>query len=122
MLSKEKRINLKKDFKWITSGKKLETKFLKLFLIMGSNDSSKVGIATSSTIFRKSSERNRARRLTSAAFESLYSQLPSRINIVALPKRSVISVKSGDVLMDLGEALKRYHVIPRFVRDDRKSK
>lgn len=112
MLSKDKRLNLKKDFKWAASGKRLDTKFLKLFTILGDNENPKVGIAVSSAIFKKSSERNRARRLTSAAFESLYEFLPSHLNIVALPKQGILSVKSKDVLLDLEEVLKRSHVIP----------
>ncbi len=111
MLPKPARLNLKKDFKWVASGKKIDTKYLRLFLIVGENDLPRVGIAVSSKNFKKASDRNRARRLTSAAFESLYSSLPSTINIVALPKMGVLGVKSGDVLLDLEECLKKAHVI-----------
>lgn len=111
MLPKSQRLNLKKDFKWVASGKKIETKFLKLFLKVGENQNPKLGIATSSKVFKKATERNRARRLTSAAFEPLYSKLPQTINIVALPKAGIISVKSGDVLIDLEEILVKGKVI-----------
>ena len=62
---------------------------------------SKVGIAASAKFFKKSSQRNRARRLVSAALEQIYSKLPGNINIVVLPKQGVLDVKSSDVLLDL---------------------
>ncbi len=107
MLSKNKRLNLKTDFKRVAAGKKLETKYLKLFIQLGDNQIPKVGIAVSSKIFAKATERNRAKRIVAAAVESLYANLPNNINIIALPKRGVINVKSGDVLLDLEEGLKK---------------
>lgn len=111
MLPKFQRLNLKKDFKRIAAGKKLETKYLKLFVKMGDNEFPKVGIAVSAKVFKKATERNRARRVVSAAFESLYSGLPATINIVALPKAGVIEVKSGDILLDLEEWLKQEKIL-----------
>lgn len=126
MLSKEKRLNLKKDFKWVVSGsprssprssprgeagKKIETKFARLFIRMGDNPNPRVGIAVSSSLFKKATERNRARRVLSAAIEPIYAKLPQSINIVVLPKIGVLEVKSGDVLIDLTERLTRESVI-----------
>ncbi len=111
MLSKDKRLNLKKDFKWVAAGKRLETPYLKLFIKLGDNQEPKVGIAVSSKTFKKAVERNKARRLTSAAFEALYSNLPQRINILALPKAGVINVKSGDLVLDLEAILKDAKII-----------
>jgi ribonuclease P protein component len=106
MLPKTQRLNLKTDFKWVASGKPLDTKFAKLFIRTGDNISPRVGIATSSKTFKEAVDRNRARRLISAAFEIIYKELPSSINIVALPKVGILSVKSGDVLVDLQDRLK----------------
>ncbi len=112
MLPKSQRLNLKKDFKWVTAGgKAVDTKFLKLFIIMGENTQPRIGIALSSKNFKKATERNRAKRLTSAAFEPLYGDLPVNINIVALPKTGILGVKSGDVLMDLEDKLKNEKII-----------
>lgn len=111
MLPKPHRLNLKKDFKWVAAGKNLETKYLKLFFRSGDNQLPRLGIAVSSKVFKKATERNRAKRLVSAAFESLYQNLPKSINIVALPKTRVIRVKSSDVLLDLEEGLKRAGII-----------
>ena len=107
MLSKDKRLNLKKDFKWVAAGRKLESQYLTLFLRYGENTKARVGIAVSSKVFKKATERNRARRLVSQAFQSTISQLPSTVNMVALPKQGVLDVKSTDVLLDLEQALKK---------------
>lgn len=111
MLPKEKRLNLKKDFKWVASGKRLETKYLKLFVKTGENQIPNVGVAVSSKVFKKATERNRAKRLASAVFEVLYSRLPNTINIVALPKAGVNKVKSSDILLDLEKILKDEKII-----------
>lgn len=120
MLPKPQRLNLKKDFKQVAAGKKLESKYLKLFIAkqdqrsvirLGTNEISKVGIAVSSKTFGKASARNRARRLTSAAFEALYSTLPKGINILALPKAGISNVKSQDVLLDLESVLREERIL-----------
>lgn len=111
MLSKDKRLNLGKDFKWVASGKKLETKYLKLFVKLGDNELPKIGIATSGKVLGTATHRNRARRIVSAVFEALYSKLPNNINIVALPKAYTLEVKSGDILLDLEENLRNEKII-----------
>lgn len=111
MLPKPQRLNLKKDFKWVAAGKRLETKYLKLFVKTGDNQVPRVGIAVSSKSFKKATERNKARRLASAAFEAVYPNLPNTINIVALPKAGVNNVKSGDILLDLEKILKDEKII-----------
>lgn len=107
MLSKSKRINLKKEFKWVASGRSFETKYMKLFLRTGENQIPRIGIAVSSHIFKKAVQRNRARRLISHAFQSTAYRLPSTINIVALPKAGILKVKSDDVMLDLEKALRK---------------
>lgn len=111
MLQKSKRLNLKKDFKWVASGKKIESKFLTLFAKMGDNTAPRVGIAISSKFFKKAHERSRAKRLASAAFETAYNQLPASINIAALPKRHILKVKSQDVVLDLEKVIKDEKII-----------
>ena len=122
MLPKLSRLNLKKDFERIASGKRLETKYMRLYFREGdpsahSDDSGqassgpRIGIASSSKVFRKAVDRNRARRLTSSVFESIYTHLPTRLNIVALPKMSILGVKSTDVLEDLEKKLRDEKII-----------
>lgn len=111
MLSKDKRLNLKKDYHWVVTGKKLETKYLKLFIREGNNQVPKIGVAVSSEVFKKAIQRNRAKRLSFVAFESLYPLLPSHSNIMALPKADILDVKSQDVILDLEEKLKYEKII-----------
>lgn len=108
MLPKLQRLNLKKDFKYVASGKKIEGKYLKIFIRVGTNTSPRIGIATSTKVFKNASQRNRARRLTSAAFQTTNYQLPTTINIVALPKAAILLVKSSDVRKDVESSLKDY--------------
>ncbi len=111
MLPKSQRLNLKKDFKWVRSGKELNTKYLRLFVRLGQNETPLVGIASSSKTFKEAVDRNRARRLTSAALEVLYPRLEKRVNLIALPKSAILGVKSGDVLLELEETLKNAKIL-----------
>ena len=111
MLPRSHRLNLKKDFKWVAAGKKIETKFLKLFIKTGDNTLPRIGIAVSAKVLKNATDRNRAKRLISQAFQSTYYQLPITINIVALPKSGVIKVKSDEVSKDLESALKNEKII-----------
>lgn len=111
MLSKDKRLNLNTDFKWAALGKKIDTPLLKLFVRMGDNSQPRIGVAVSLKVFKKATERNKVKRLVSQAFESLYTNLPQSINIVALPKVGVLEVKSGDILLELEEKLKIEKII-----------
>lgn len=110
MLPASARLNLKKDFKWVRTGKLLDSTFFKLFIKMGDNTGARVGIATSAKVFKKATDRNRSRRLLSAAFQSVYPSLPERINIIALPKSDILKVKSGDVLLELEAVLQKLKV------------
>lgn len=107
MLSKTSRLNLRYDFKRVTSGKNLDTKYLKLFIKKSSDlEKAKVGIALSSKNFPKAHDRNRAKRLVSAAFEKIYQSLPPTMEIVALPKPPIVDVKSDEVFEDLKKVLR----------------
>lgn len=111
MLAKKDRLNLKTDFKWAVDGKKSEGRYLKLFVRLGENETPKVGIATSSKIFKKAHERNRARRLVSAAIAPLLVNLVQNVNILVLPKMGTIDVKSTDLLMELKQLLEGLKVL-----------
>lgn len=114
MLPKFQRLNLKKDFKWVAEGAKLNTKYLKLFIKYSDPSTSsgpRIGIAVSGKSFKKAHERNRAKRLVAEAFHNTYYLLPATINIVALPKASILGVKSSDVVLDLEQVLKHEKII-----------
>lgn len=89
----------------MVAGKKLDSKFVTIFARIGDNPCPKIGIALSGKVFKRAVDRSRAKRLASGAFEPLYEKLSANINIVALPKASILSVKSGDVLLELEQTL-----------------
>ncbi len=105
MLPKNKRLNLKKDFKWAVAGQKVGNDLLQLYIRQGGNPEPKVGIALSKSNFKKATERNRARRLISSGFEVLYNRLPAGINIVAMPRSGVLELTSAEVAKVLEELL-----------------
>lgn len=111
MLPRENRLNLKTDFKWVAAGEKIESRFLRLFFKLAENNQARVGIALSGKNFKKAVDRNRARRVTSQAFQSIYSALPKAANIVALPKTHILEVKSSEVLLDLQKTLQNAKII-----------
>ncbi len=104
MLPKPNRLNLKKDFKWVASGSKQELPSLKLFFRNGNNSLPRIGIATSSKVFKEAVDRNRSRRLISKGFEDLIKELPSSINIVALPKSGILDKSSEEITKELESA------------------
>lgn len=112
MLAREKRLNLKKDFKWVASGKSISSQYVKLyFKVESQTNGPKIGIALSSKYFKKAHERNRARRLTSAALEALVKFIPKSLNIVALPKTGILDVKSNKLFDELKQMLSRQNLI-----------
>lgn len=111
MLPKQKRLNLKKDFKWAVTGKKINSLYFSAFIKYGENLFPRIGIATSKKYFKNSVDRNRARRLLSKAFENIYDRLPQNINIIALPKSGLIDVKSENLSKELEKELKNEIII-----------
>ncbi len=110
MLPKNKRLNLNKDFRWVASGKKIENNLVKLFLKVSPPSDvefqqPKIGISLSKNTFKKAVDRNRARRLVSKALENLYNELPSGLNIVAMPKEGVLKVSSDELTKSIHEIL-----------------
>jgi ribonuclease P protein component len=101
MLLKSKRLNLKKDFKWVAAGKKTQTSHFRLMYRLGENEEPLVGIALAKQHFRKAHDRNRARRLTSKVVESQYSRLRNRLNLVIMPKVEVLVVPQETLIKEL---------------------
>lgn len=106
MLPKNKRLNLKYDFKWVSTGKKIDGSLIKLFIKSGENNFPRLGISVSAKVFRKAIDRNRARRLVSIAFEDLYNRLDNNLNIIALPKIGVLEKSSDEIKIEIDKMLK----------------
>lgn len=105
MLSKDKRLNLKTDFKWVAEGKSATNPFFRFFYRYGENSSPKVGVALNSKFFKKAHQRNRAKRLTQDVFFKLYQKLKSNLNIIALPNSRVFEVKSDSLEQEVRSTL-----------------
>src|SRR4051812_32976814 len=106
MLPKSQRLNLRKDFKSIRSGKRAETSNLILFYKFGENQAALVGISMSSKVFKKAHDRNRARRLAATAVQATYPNLINSLNLVIMPKESILQAKIEDLEKELSEAIK----------------
>lgn len=106
MLPKNKRLNLRTEYKSIVGGAaRKEGRFLSLFLKVSENDFPRIGISLSGKTLKKAHQRNRARRLVSAAVEALYPSLPVNANIIITPKPEILSQKSDAVKEDLKQVL-----------------
>lgn len=105
MLPKSSRLNLKTSFKWVRSGRSLDDKYARIFIKEGNNQTAKIGISTSSKVFKSAVDRNRSRRLISKAIEGLVDKLPSNLNVIFLPKEIVIKSSSDEVYTSLKETL-----------------
>lgn len=101
MLPKEKRLNLSKSFKWVSSGKRFQTNSFNLMVKYSDNPQPLVGIALSKAQFKQAHDRNRARRLTSKAIEELYSSLNHGLNLVIMPKGSVLDKSPEELIQEL---------------------
>ena len=111
MLPKQNRLNLKKSYSWVNTGKKLESSNFRLLYRLGNNSHPLIGIALSSRVFNKAVQRNRARRLISKAFEVVYQSLPALINIVASPKSGILNSNSSQITDELVGLLKKEGVV-----------
>lgn len=97
MLPKLNRLNLKFQFKEIVTGKKIPHRFGNVYIKYGDNLEPKIGIALTTKTFKKAHERNKAKRVISAAFEKLLPQLSKDINILVVPNSGVLEVKSEEL-------------------------
>lgn len=60
-----------------------------------------VGIAMKTADFKKAHDRNRARRLASAAVEKFYPYLRKGLNLVIMPKPGALKKTSEELLEEL---------------------
>ncbi|MBI3485830.1 ribonuclease P protein component [Candidatus Daviesbacteria bacterium] len=97
MLPKFKRLNLKRSFKWVASGNKIDTPFFKIMYQFGENDFPLVGIAASKNNFKKAVDKNRARRLVSVAIQNLYPNLRNNLNLVIMPRAAILEKSPKDI-------------------------
>lgn len=90
MLPKSQRLNLKKGFSFVSAGKRVELPSMRVLFRDGDNQAALVGIALTTKYFKKSTLRNRAKRLASTAIQNLYPRLRKNLNLVIMPKSQIL--------------------------------
>ncbi len=110
MLKKSQRLNLKYSFKPVMAeSKRIETAHFKLFIQkIAENKYPKVGIALTKKEFKHAHERNRARRITSKIIEDHYSRLIPNINLVIMPKGSVMTTDIKELSNEIDSVVYLY--------------
>jgi ribonuclease P protein component len=101
MLLKSQRLNLKKSFNFVSSGKKVETPSMRVMMKLGENSQALVGIALTNKYFKKAHLRNRAKRLAATAIQSLYPRLNPALNLVIMPKSVILEKKVDQLISEL---------------------
>jgi ribonuclease P protein component len=101
MLPKSKRLNLKKDFKFVASGNREETRSTKLFYLLAENEEPLVGIAITKKYFPKAHDRNKARRIASDVVEAVYGDLKVNINLVIMPKANILQNVKEEIVKEI---------------------
>jgi ribonuclease P protein component len=101
MLSKSQRLNLKKSFNFVSSGKRVETSSMRVMMKLGENDQALIGIALTKKYFKKAVMRNRAKRLAATAIQSLYPRLNSHLNLVIMPKSQILERNVEQIINEL---------------------
>ena len=108
MLSKSKRLNLSKNFKWVTQGKKVECSSFKIFYRAGENNFPLVGIALRKAYFHDANKRNQAKRIVSSEIEKHYENLPSSLNLVIMPKELILKTTKEDLKKEIESVISRF--------------
>lgn len=101
MLPKDKRLNLKKDFNWVSQGSKVITDDFKLMYRDGSNNKPLVGISISSKVFKKATLRSKVKRITADSIQVVYPGLRKNINLVIMPKVTIFSKSIENIIKQL---------------------
>lgn len=105
MLSKQQRLNLKTSFRWVASGKSFTSTNFKLFYRLGENPNPLIGVSIVSAQFKKSHERNQAKRIMFNLARESYDQLHKNLNLVIMPKAQVLEADPKTLEQEFKNAL-----------------
>lgn len=97
MLPKSQRLNLKINFRWVASGQSHTSKNFKLFYRFGKNPAPKIGVSVASAQFKKSTERNKAKRVCFDLAKRHLDKLHKGVNLVIMPRARVLDLSPEDL-------------------------
>lgn len=110
MLSKEKRLNLKTNFRWVASGNSITSKNFKLFYRLGENHHPLIGVSIISAQFKKSTLRNEAKRICFEMAGKNYDQLHKNLNLVIMPKNQVLEIPPEQLDLEFKHAISGFKI------------
>ena len=90
MLKKNRRVNLKTEFKRIAQGKRLETEHFVFFTLQTKElHDVRVGVAVAKKNYRHAHERNKVKRICFTVIENVMERLSKGMNLVIMPKLGI---------------------------------
>lgn len=104
MLARTARLNVSENFKWIRSGKRYESSHLRMFWQWGDNPKPLIGVAVNTKELKKANLRVKAKRLCFESARLLYSDLPSGLNLVIMPKPEILNSNVEELARELQNA------------------
>ncbi len=99
MLPKHQRLNLKTDFSRVIKGRRIETPHFIIYTKPTAEEIIRIGISIRTKNFGKAHNRNRARRLTSTAIQTIYEVIPQKQDLIIMPKSGLLET-TVDVLAE----------------------
>ncbi len=105
MLPKSQRLNLKTSFRWVASGSALNSQNFKFFYRLGDNENPLIGVSIASSNFKKSHDRNKAKRIMFDLAKQNYHQLHKNLNLVIMPRSQVLEIDSKVLAQEFQNAL-----------------
>jgi ribonuclease P protein component len=105
MLPKHQRLNLKIDFSRVIKGKRIESPNFVYYIKLTEDPLARVGISIRTKNFGKAHNRNRARRLTSQALQTIYSSLKPKQDLIIMPKSGVLESNIIDLSKEMAYVL-----------------
>lgn len=105
MLAKSQRLNLKTNFRWVASGKAYTSENFKFFYRIGKNTVPKIGVSIASAQFKKSVDRNKAKRVCFDLVRKCMDQLHKDLNLVIMPRAQVLIISQEKLEQEFNYAV-----------------
>lgn len=97
MLEKDKRLRKSRDFALLSQKGRVVYGDLFTLRFRKSEEATKVGFVASTKVFKRATDRNRAKRRLRAALRDLEAEWPKNYDLLFIAKRDVITADYGDI-------------------------